>query len=104
MSDRFIKLVRDHVGNPDDEVVYKKAILFTDVDFHRALSKKLSEEADEYEQALSWGELIDVYEVVWALTELHGKSMRDLAHDAEVVRLARGSFLNRMSMWIRRTT
>lgn len=102
-TDRFIKLIRDRVSDVNDKVIYKRAN-FTNSDFHWALAKKLSEEADEYGEKRSWDELIDVYEVMWALTELHGMSMMDLARDAERERLSRGSFLNRMSMWIRRTT
>lgn len=102
MPDRFIKLVRDRVGDDRDEVIYKRSIGFTDDDFHWALKRKLIEEALEYLESGEWEELIDVFEVVWALTDVHKKGFWNLKVDAEDKRIERGSFLNRISMWIRR--
>lgn len=101
MPDRFIKLIRDRVGDDCDEVIYKRAS-FTDPDFHWALKRKLVEDAIEYLESGEWDELIDVFEVIWALTDVHGKGMFDLSIDAETRRIECGSFLNRISMWIRR--
>ena len=102
MPDRFIKLVRDHVGDPNDKVIYQRA-KFTDDDFHWALKRKLIEEALEYMESGHWDELVDVFEVVWALVNgPHNSTMFDLQSSAEDRRITRGGFLNRISMWIRR--
>lgn len=98
---KFIKLVRDRVGNSNDKVIYKPTG-FTDNDFHWALVNKLLEEAHEYQENREWLELIDVYEVILALVRMHGKTVPKLVHDADERRLERGGYFSRLAMWIRR--
>lgn len=104
MPSRFIKLVRDKVGEDSDRVVYERCIGFTDDDFHWALRRKLMEEAIEYFEHGEWEELVDVFEVVWALSQVHGvgKGMHILKRDADRKRVAKGSFMGRVAMWIHR--
>lgn len=97
---RFIKLVRDRVGNPNDKVIYEPT-RYTDEDFHIDLVAKLLEEVHEYQEEHEWLALIDVYEVIVALVRMHDKTILELVHDADERRMVRGGYWSRLAMWIR---
>jgi predicted house-cleaning noncanonical NTP pyrophosphatase (MazG superfamily) len=101
MSQRLIKLVRDRVGNPNDKVIYQRGP-FTDEDFEILLREKLVEEAREFERTGDYSELIDTFEVIWAWVQFKDRTVNELLRDAEEERIKRGSFLNRVGMWIQR--
>lgn len=103
MADRLIKLVRDRVGDKRDQVIYARGP-FTDEDFKLLLREKLVEEAREFERTGEYSELIDTFEVIWAWLQLHDMRVSKFVMDAEEERFKRGSFLNRIGLWIRRPT
>jgi predicted house-cleaning noncanonical NTP pyrophosphatase (MazG superfamily) len=101
MSQRLIKLVRDRVGDKRDQVIYEK-VLTTDETFELMLREKLVEEAREFERTGEYSELIDTFEVIWAWLQFKDIRVSKFVMDAQDERIKRGSFLNRIGMWIRR--
>lgn len=100
---RLVKLVRDGVGRflpPGATGVYYKQIPDRPEGI-RALRRKGIEEAVEYLETPSLGELADMYEVILALAKHDlGVTMGDVAQEAARKRGERGGFDGLIGMYV----
>lgn len=99
----LIKLVRDKVSGFLTEGTHYSTLEFEHLDERehvKRLRAKLGEEAIEYIQDPSLGELADSLEVIMALAALDlGVSFEDVMYEAARKRDERGSFLTGIGMY-----
>ncbi|MGW0591244.1 nucleoside triphosphate pyrophosphohydrolase [Streptosporangium sp. NPDC002607] len=92
MRDRIPEIIREHGGEPVVTVL-------GEVDYREALLEKLFEEAAELREAGVTEvaeEIADVLEVLRAIAKVHGHEWADIEKVAEVKRVERGAFLERV--------
>lgn len=93
MKKIYNKLVRDRIP----EIIHEAGKDFSlrtldSVEYKECLTKKLQEEVTEYLQEPCIEELADILEVVYALTELEGKSLDELRTVRDKKLQKRGGF------------
>lgn len=89
----YNKLVRDKIP----EIMISNGVTpvtktLNDADYIAALEKKLNEEVDEYHKDKNIEELADILEVVYALCEAQGFTVKDLLNTYEKKHDERGGF------------
>lgn len=92
----YDKLVRDRIP----EILMNKGIriqfdFLSDNDFHKYLMRKLNEEIDEYVHEWDEKELVDIIEIIYALSELEGQSIEELEGLRKKKAKERGVFKNK---------
>ena len=93
MKKQINKLVRDHIPsfckNPETRIL-------NDEDYTAALKHKLNEEVGEYLQDNTIEELADIMEVIEALAENQGSSLREVMEFKQRKQSKNGAFRDRI--------
>ena len=93
MKKQINKLVRDNIPSLCKNPVTK---ILDDADYAAALKQKLNEEVGEYLQDNTVEELADIIEVVEALAETQGSSLKEVMDLKQRKQSKNGAFRNRV--------
>ena len=89
-----MKLVRDYIPDiiKEDGKTCVSRVCKNPEEFRERLKDKMVEETDEFLENPSYEEAADMYEVLRALANLYGLSMKTIYETADEKRLDRGGF------------
>ena len=93
MKKQINKLVRDNIPSLCKNPVTK---ILDDADYAAALKQKLNEEVGEYLQDNTIEELADIIEVIEALAETQGSSLKEVMDLKQRKQSKNGAFRNRV--------
>lgn len=96
---KYNKLVRDNIP----EILYEKGIpasyrILDEAEFKEYLEKKLDEEVAEFHESKNLDEIIDILEVLYALTEALDHSVFEMGSKRRRKLSERGGFARRVCL------